>query len=67
MAAWTKTTLAARNRNEHLVPGVSARDAGEAEVQIAAAEELAGHLAEDRALRAVALRVTPIIGTLEIG
>ena len=55
MAAWTEAALLAGEGDEHLVAAVGATDAGEAEVQIAAAKESAGHVADDRTPRAVAL------------
>ena len=42
---------------------VGATDAGEAEVQIAAAKESAGHVADDRTSRGVVL----VVGPLELG
>jgi hypothetical protein len=40
--------LSAGEGDEHIVAAVRAADAGEAEVQVAAAEELAGDVANDR-------------------
>jgi len=48
MATGAQAALAAGEGDEHLVPAVRAADAGEAEVQVAAAEELAGDVADDR-------------------
>ncbi len=67
MAAWTEATLLAGEGDEHLVAAVGATDAGEAEVQIAAAKESAGHVADDRTPRAVALGVVLVVGPLELG
>ena len=65
MAAWTKATLLAGEGDEHLVAAVRAPNAGKAEVQVAAAEEFTYHVADDQSPRAVAFRVTLVIGTLE--
>ncbi len=46
---------------------VWAADAGEAEVQVAAAEELAGDVADDRPLRSVTRGVTLVVGAFELG
>ena len=66
MAAWTEAALLAGEGDEHLVAAVGATDAGEAEVQIAAAKESAGHLTDDRTPRAVAAGVALVVGPLEI-
>ncbi len=49
--------------HEHLVAAVGATDACEAVVQIAAAKESAGHVADDRTSRGVVL----VVGPLELG
>jgi hypothetical protein len=49
------------------VVAVGAADAGKAEVQVAAAEEFAYDVADDRAPRAVLLRVTFVIVALKLG
>ena len=67
MAARTETTLLAGEGDEHLVAAVGATDACEAEVQIAAAKESAGHVADDRTPRAVAPGVVLVVGPLELG
>ena len=67
MAAWTKAPLLTREGHEHLVRTTGAADAGESEVEVAAAEKLAGHIIDDRAPWAVALLVTLAIGALELG
>ena len=66
VAAWTEAALLAEEGDEHLVAAVGATDAGEAEVQIAAAKESAGHLTDDRTPRAVAAGVSFVVGPLEI-
>ncbi len=65
MAAWTKATLLTGEGDEHLVAAVRAPNAGKAEVQVAAAEEFAYHVADNQSPRAVAFCVTLVIGTLE--
>ena len=65
MAAWTKAALLAGEGDEHLVAAVRAPNAGKAEVQVAAAEEFAYDIADNQSPRAVAFRVTLVIGTLE--
>jgi hypothetical protein len=67
MAAWTQATLLAGEGDEHLVAAVGTADAGEAKVQVAAAEEPAGHLADDRTPRAVVFCITLVVGALELG
>jgi hypothetical protein len=65
MAAWTKASLLTGEGYEHLVAAVRAPNAGKTEVQVAAAEEFAHDVADDQSPRAVAFRVTLVIGTLE--
>ena len=48
MATGAQAALAVGEGDEHLVAAIRAADAAEAEVQVAAAEELAGDLADDR-------------------
>jgi hypothetical protein len=67
MAAWTEAALTAGEGDEHLVSTIGATDAGEAEVQVAAAEESAGHVADDRSPRTVMFGIALIIGPLELG
>ena len=67
MATGAQAALAAGEGDEHLVAAVRTADAREAEVQVAAMEELAGHRADDRAPRPVELGITLIIGALELG
>ena len=55
------------SRHEHLVRTNGALDTGESEVQVAAAKELAGRLADDAPPGAVALLVTLAIGAFELG
>ena len=56
--------------DETIVSGqwaVRAADAGEAEVQVAAAEKPAGDVADDRPPRSVTRGVTLVVGALELG
>jgi len=48
--------------HEHLVRTTSALDSGESEVEVAAAEKFAGHLADDGSPWSVALLVTIVVG-----
>ena len=66
MATWTQATLLTRKGDEHLVPAIGAADAGEAEMQqVVAAEQSAGHVADDGAPGAVTPCVALGIGSLE--
>ena len=47
MATGTKAALLAREWHKHLVRAAGAPDAGESEVQITTAQELADHVADD--------------------
>jgi hypothetical protein len=67
MATWTEATLLAGEGDEHLVAAVGATDACEAEVQIAAAMESLGHVADDRRPWAVAPGVVLVVGPLQLG
>ena len=58
MTTGTKTPLLTREGHEHLVRTTGALDSGKTEVQVAAAEKLAGHLADDGPPGSVALLVT---------
>ena len=66
MATWTEAALLTGERDEHLVAAVGTTDAGEAVVQIAAAEKSTGHVADDRTPRAVAPGVVLVVGALEL-
>ena len=67
MAVWTEAALLAGKGDEHFVSTIGTTDAGEAEVQIAAAEKSTGHIADDRSPRTVLFCVSPVIGSLELG
>jgi hypothetical protein len=67
MATWTEAALLTGEGDEHLVAAVGTTDAGEAVVQIAAAEKSTGHVAYDRTPRNVLVGVTPGIRPLERG
>ena len=66
VATGTQAALAAGEGDEHLVAAVRTADAREAEVQVAAAEEFAGHRADDRPPWAVAVRIAVVIGAFEL-
>ncbi len=68
MAARAKAPLAAGEGDEHLVAAFAAgaSHAGEAEVQVAATEELADHVADDGPSEAVAFFVSLGINVLEL-
>ena len=66
MATGAQTPLAAGEGNEHLVAAVRTSDTRETEVQVAAAEEFAGHLANDRPPCTVELGITLVVGALEL-
>ena len=67
MATWTEAALLTGERDEHLVAAVGTTDAGEAVVQVAAAKESAGYVADNRSPRTKAFGVALIIGPLELG
>ena len=69
MAACAKTSLATGIWDEHLVAALQAAapHAGEAEVQVAVAEELADHVADDGAPKSVAFLVPRGIKLFELG
>ena len=69
VAARAEASLAAGERNEHFVAALraAAPHAGEAEVQVAAAEELADHVADDGPPEAVAFFVSFGIKLFELG
>jgi len=66
MATWTEAALLTGERDKHLVAAVGTTDAGEAVVQIAAAKESAGHVADNRSPRTVMFGITPVVGPLEL-
>jgi hypothetical protein len=68
VAAWAQTSLAAGKRDEHFVAtvGAGASHPGEAEVEIAAAEELAYYVADDGAPKAVTFFVPVGIDLFEL-
>jgi hypothetical protein len=49
------------------VSTIGTTEAGEAEVQIAAAEKSTGHIADDRSPPTVLFCVSPVIRSLELG
>ena len=51
--------------DKHFVPARGAADTGKAEVEVAAREEPADDLTDDRAPRAVALLITLVVGPFE--
>jgi len=57
----------ARKGDEHFVMAICALDASKAKMQIATAEQPAGHVTDDWTPGAVAIGVTLIIATLERG
>ena len=59
--------MLARKGDEHFVMAVGALDASKAEMQIATAEQPAGHVTDDWTPGAVAIGVTLIITALERG
>jgi len=65
VATGAQTSLAAGEGNEHLVPATRAADTGKSEVEIAAAEVLAGHLADDGPPASVTLLVTLVVGAFK--
>jgi len=69
VAARAKAPLAAGKGNEHLVAALraAAPHAGEAEVQVAAAEELADHIADDGPPKPLAFLVPLGIKLFELG
>ena len=67
MATGTKTPLLTREGHEHLVRTTGALDTGESEVEVSAAEKIAGYLADDGPPASVALLITLAIGAFELG
>jgi hypothetical protein len=67
VATWAEATLTTGEGDEHFVTAVGAADAGKAQMGIAAAEQSAGNLADDRPPRSVTPRVTAGIDPLELG
>ena len=62
-----EAALLTGERDERLEVAVGATDAGEAVVQVAAAKESAGHVADNRSPRTVMFGITPVIDPLELG
>ena len=65
LATDTKAPLLTREWHEHLMRTTGAPDSGEPEVEVAAAEELAGHLADDGPPGSVALLVTLVVAAFK--
>ena len=65
MATGTKAPLLTREWHEHLMRTTGAPDSGEPEVEVAAAEELAGHLADDGPPGSVTLLVTLVVAAFK--
>jgi hypothetical protein len=69
MAAWAQASLATGKRHEHLVPAlrIGTPHPCKAEVQVAAAEELARHSGNDGTPVAIAFLVPIAVDFLELG
>ena len=66
MTTGTETTLVAGEGDEHFVTAAGAADSGKPEVQVAATQVLANHLADDRPPEAVAVLIAVVVGSFEL-